>query len=116
MDEKRGTPESAPQYTGAKVGIIPETTKDLLKVLEYFRYTTGTTLDCAKDTGILRNSITWYVAMLEKMKLLQAVCLKPDKTTGFNAKHYSADPSNWHRQVLAEPTLFVEAGEKGGAA
>ena len=113
MDEKRGTPESAPQDTGAKVGIIPETTKDLLKVLEYFRYTTGTTLDCAKATGVLRNSITWYVAEFEKLRLLQAVCVKPDVTTGFKAKHYSADPSQWARVPASEQSLFQESEMKG---
>jgi hypothetical protein len=119
MTKEKGTPASAPpssSNSGAKVGNYSETTKDILKVLDYFRYTTGTTLDCAKQTGILRNSITWYVHDLEKVNLLQAVCHKPDTTTGRDAKHYSADPSKWHRQVLAEPTLFVEAGEKGGAA
>lgn len=39
--------------------------KDLCKILDYFRYTTGSTLDAALATGILRNSITWYVAYLE---------------------------------------------------
>lgn len=104
MDEKRGTPESAPRPTGAKVGKFSEISKDSLKVLEYFRYTTGTSLDCAKATGILRNSITWYIAMLEKMQLLEVVCVSPDRTTGFHAKHYSADPTTWGNGT----------GEKGG--
>ena len=112
MDEKRGTPESAPLTTGTKVGIIPETTKDSLKVLEYFRYTTGTTLDCAKATGVLRNSITWYVAEFERLRLLQAVCVKPDVTTGFKAKHYSAAPSQWER-VATDLSLFQESEMKG---
>ncbi len=34
MDEKRGTPESAPRPTGAKVGKFSEISKDLLKGLE----------------------------------------------------------------------------------
>lgn len=113
MDEKRGTPESAPQDTGAKVGNISEITKDSLKVLEYFRYTTGTTLDCAKATGVLRNSITWYVAEFEKLRLLQAVCVKPDVQTGFKAKHYSADPSQWARVPASEQSLFQESEMKG---
>ena len=117
MEKEKGTPASAPPstaLTGAKVGNYSETTKDLLKVLDYFRYTTGTTLDCAKATGILRNSITWYVRDLEKVKLLQAVCHKPDTTTGREAKHYSANPSDWKRAILKEPSLFVEAETKGG--
>lgn len=113
MDEKRGTPESAPQSTGAKVSNLSEITKDSLKVLEYFRYTTGTTLDCAKATGVLRNSITWYVAEFESLRLLQAVCVKPDVTTGFKAKHYSADPSQWARVPASEQSLFQESEMKG---
>lgn len=113
MDEKRGTPESAPPNTGAKVGNFSETTKDLLKVLEYFRYTVGTTLDCAKATGIPRNSITWYVRDLEKLRLLQAVCVKPNVQTGFKAKHYSADPSQWARVPASELSLFQESEMKG---
>ena len=113
MDEKRGTPESAPPNAGAKVSKYSETTKDLLKVLEYFRYTIGTTLDCAKTTGISRNSITWYVRELEKLKLLQTVCVKPDVQTGFKAKHYSSDPSQWARMPASEQSLFQESEMKG---
>ena len=69
--------------------------KDLCKILDYFRYTTGSTLDAALATGILRNSITWYVAYLENAGLLQAICIRRDRTTGYKAKHYSADPTLW---------------------
>lgn len=69
--------------------------KDLCKILDYFRYTTGSTLDAALATGILRNSITWYVAYLENAGLLQPICIKRDRTTGYKAKHYSADPALW---------------------
>ncbi len=69
--------------------------KDLCKILDYFRYTTGSTLDAALATGILRNSITWYVAYLENAGLLQPICIKRDRTTGYKAKHYSADPTLW---------------------
>ena len=113
MDVKRGTPESAPRHTGAKVVNLSEITKDSVKVLEYFRYKTGTTLDCAKATGVLRNSITWYVAEFEKLRLLQAVCVKPDVQTGFKAKHYSADPSQWMRVPASELSLFQESEMKG---
>ena len=69
--------------------------KDLCKILDYFRYKVGTTLDAALATGILRNSITWYVAYLEDAGMLQAICIKRDRTTGYKAKHYSADPALW---------------------
>lgn len=72
--------------------------KDLNKVLEYFRYTVGTTLDCFFATGVLRNCITWYVQDLEKMGLLQAIYTARDKRTHFLAKHYSADPSKWQKK------------------
>ena len=74
--------------------------KDITKVCAFFRYKTGTTLDAAIATGILRNSITWYVAQLEDMGLIQAVQRLPDKHTGRMAKHYSAQPSLWHQAVV----------------
>ncbi len=77
--------------------------KDISKVCAFFRYKTGTTLDAAIATGILRNSITWYVAQLEDMGLIQAVRRLPDKHTGRMAKHYSADPSTWHQAVVKQP-------------
>lgn len=80
--------------------------KDLCKILDYFRYKVGTTLDAALATGILRNSITWYVAYLENAGLLQAVCIKRDRTTGYKAKHYSADPGQWTQQPPQYPSLF----------
>lgn len=87
--------------------------KQIDKVLEYFRYNVGTSLDCATATGVLRNNITWYIAELEELGLLCAICRKPDTTTGFMAKHYSADRTKWkeppHWQQLS---LF---GKEGGA-
>lgn len=77
---------------------------DLCKVLDYFRYTVGTTLDCFFATGILRNCITWYVRDLENMGLLQAIYIARDRRTGFKAKHYSADPQKW--QCKPQSTQF----------
>jgi len=99
---KRNTAEAMPLTTAAKVG----KEKGLCKVLAYFRYKVGTSLDAALDLGILRNSITWYIDELEKMNMLQAVCRRADKTTGFMAKHYSADRSLWKRNVPQELDLF----------
>lgn len=69
--------------------------KDICKVLDYFRYKVGTTLDAAFATCVLRNSITYYVRELEHMGLLRAVCRKRDRNTGYMAKHYSADKGKW---------------------
>ena len=80
--------------------------KDIDKVWEFFRYTTGTTLDCAIATGVLRNSITYYVADLEKMKMLQPVWKSADSTTGRTAKHYSADPAMWVQRGAKQLELF----------
>lgn len=88
----------------AKVSI----SKDIEKVLEYFQYTTGTTLDVMLATGVLRNSVTWYVRELEELGLLQAIARKPDCHTGRLAKYYSANPELW---VCAKPrqlSLFEE--------
>lgn len=82
--------------------------KDLNKVLDYFRYTVGTTLDCFFATGVLRNCITWYVRDLENMGVLQAIYVAPDKRTHFLAKHYSADPSKWEKKPDAQLSLFKE--------
>lgn len=87
--------------------------KDIFKVWDFFRYKVGTTLDAALSTGILRNSITWYVAYLEKIGELQAVFVKPDIHTGFKAKHYSADPLKWSRKPLKrELDLFTDFGKE----
>jgi len=79
---------------------------DLHRVFEYYRYKVGSTLDAALATGILRNSITWYVSRLEKKGLLQVVCIKRDKTTGYMAKHYCADTRQWKCQVSRQLSLF----------
>lgn len=78
-----------------KVNNLNEKTKDLERVLQYYRYKVGTSLDCALQTGILRNSITWYIKDLTELGLLQAIKKAKDSTTGFLAKHYSADPKLW---------------------
>lgn len=79
---------------------------DLNRVLEYYFYNVGSTLDAAKATGILRNSITWYVSRLEKEGLLKVVCIELDRNTGYMAKHYSADPCKWKCQNAQQLSLF----------
>lgn len=98
---------AAPEtLSSAKVQNFMDESKDILKILAYFRYTIGTTLDAAQATGVLRNSITYYVDYLEKEGLLQAVSKRPDSTTGYLAKHYSADPAKWKRNVPRQLSLF----------
>lgn len=99
MREKRkGGANATPTTTDTKVTYQ----KDIDKVWEFFRYTIGTTLDCAIATGVLRNSITYYVADLENLDMLKVVRKAPDSTTGRIAKHYSADPEEW------KPTGYVQ--------
>lgn len=82
---------------------------DMAKVLDYFRYTVGTTLDCMFATGILRNSITWYVRDLERLGLLQAIYIAKDRRTHFYAKHYSANPAKWAQaKTNTQLSLFGE--------
>lgn len=90
----------------AKVQNFGDNIKDLTKVLDYFRYTTGTTLDCMLATGVLRNSITWYISYLQSIGALQTVCRQPDRHTGRFAKHYSADPSQWRKTNYQQLSLF----------
>lgn len=91
MNLKTKAAITAAPTTDAKV----RNEKDICKILEYFRYNTATTLDAMVETGILRNSITWYVAQLEEMGELQAVSINPDRRTRRMAKYYSADRSQW---------------------
>lgn len=80
--------------------------KDIEKVLDFFRYKTDTSLSCALETGLLRNSITWYISDLEDLGLLQAVSKGKDPTTGYRAKFYSADPQKWAKRPNPQLSLF----------
>lgn len=107
-------PDAADNYTEGNMDNAAKVhnPKDLYKILDFFRYKVGTTLDAALGTGILRNSITWYVSYLENEGLLQAVSIKRDRTTGYKAKHYSANPALWPQVVVPSatkyPSLFNE--------
>lgn len=96
MKEKRKAAEAA-QLTDVTNVHNP---KDLARILNYFRYKVGTSLDAMLSTGILRNSITWYIAQLEDAGLLKAIYTAKDKHTGFRAKHYSADTTKWPKASL----------------
>ena len=83
-------------------------TKDLFKVLEYFRYTTATTLMCFLATGILRNSLTWYVKFLEEAGMLRVAKKAADPFTGRVAKYYTADESKFPKVQCVQLDLFKE--------
>ena len=106
MELKKRATEAAPlNFNDANV----RNPNDMCKVLDYFRYTVGTTLDCMFATGVLRNCITWYVRDLERMGLLQAIYIAKDRRTHFYAKHYSADPAKWAQaKPDAQLSLFGE--------
>jgi predicted transcriptional regulator len=107
-ENKRGVQSTDPkreENTDAKV----IENKDICKVIDYFRYKVGTSLDCAKAVHVLRNSVTWYISILEKSKLLQAVSRRRDSTTGYLAKHYTADRRLWKAQTRKELDLFDES-------
>lgn len=81
--------------------------KDIIKVLDYFRYTTATTLDCMLSTGVPRNSITWYVVDLMNEGLLQVVYKRADIHTGRIAQYYSADENKWTKPRYKEGRLWT---------
>ena len=89
-----------------KLNNLNDKTKDLERVLQFFHYKVGTSLDCALSTGILRNSITWYICDLERLGLLQAIKKDKDKTTGFRAKYYSADQKLWCKQTFTQLNIW----------
>ncbi len=80
--------------------------KDVEKVLNYFQYNVGTSLDCAMATGILRNSITYYISFLIELGLLGIVRRDKDRTTRHWAFHYSADSSLWQKRRWLQLKLW----------
>ena len=104
----RHTPSTIKNITGAKVVNNGGNTKDLFKVLEYFRYTTATTLMCFLATGILRNSLTWYVKFLEEAGMLRVAKKAADPFTGRVAKYYTADESKFPKVQCVQLDLFKD--------
>lgn len=110
MTQKRRAANATPIKDTTKVS----KEKDITKVFEFFRYTTATTLDCMLATGILRNSITWYIRDLEAMGEIQAVCRKRDIHTKRVAKYYSANRDKWQKKPQRqELNLFGKEGNYG---
>ncbi|MGI6244011.1 MAG: hypothetical protein ACOYJK_10885 [Prevotella sp.] len=104
MSNKKRAANATPSTDSTKV----DNSKDITKVFEFFQYTTGTTLDCMLATGVLRNSITWYVRDLERMGELQAVCRKKDVHTRRLAKYYSANKDEWKPSKYVQLNIFGE--------
>lgn len=102
MTEKKRAANATPIKDNAKI----TNEKDITKVFDFFRYKTGTTLDCMLATGILRNSITWYVKDLEAMGVLQAVCRRKDAHTKRMAKYYSANRDEWQPNKYKQLNLW----------
>lgn len=107
MNKKQKAVRTAPKdvcltvsYATTKVEndseICKQNGRDCRITLEYFRKHIGTSLDCAFETGILRNSITYDIQQLERTGLLRAMYKAPDSRTGCKAKYYSANPANWY--------------------
>lgn len=109
MEKKKRAANATPSTHSAKIG----NEKDITKVFEYFRYKTGTTLDCMLATGVLRNSITWYVRDLERMGELQAVCRKKDIHTKRLAKYYSANKDDWKPSKYIQLDIFGKEADYG---
>ena len=82
--------------------------KDVERVLKYFRYNIGTSLDCALATGILRNSITYYISDLIDLGMLGIVRKDKDRTTRHWAFHYSADVSLWQKRRWVQLKLWED--------
>lgn len=110
--KRKGSRNDRPQLNNtAKVTKF----KDITKVLDYFRYKVGTTLDVALELSLLRNSVTWYVRELEAMGLLRAIYKRPDATTGYKAKHYSANPNLWGRNTQPQQLSLFSQKEMEGS-
>lgn len=66
---------------------------DIDKLLEFFTRTSATTLEAMAGTGILRNSITYYVRHLERNGSIVVIGKRLDRLTGRPAKVYTAAPA-----------------------
>lgn len=118
--EKRGTavavtPQSDTVYTSAKVDNSNEKSKDLVRLLAYFAIQPSTTLDAMLGTGILRNSITWYVDYAEHAGFIKTVFKGKDKHTNRVAKYYSSNPKDWKNKTVKEPNLFDNINTEGAS-
>lgn len=97
--QRAATPK---KKNSAKIQNSEHMGKDMSAVYSYFMFNTCTTRDAEEVTGVHRESITWYVSMLEAEGLLVAVYQAPDRNTKRISKYYSANPEVW-AQYAAKP-------------
>lgn len=95
-----------PNMENVKSDANVPTSKDICKVFHFFRYNVGTSLDCSLATGVMRCSITWYIAYLEQEDMLMAIYCKPDQTTGHRAKYYTANKNLWRKPLINELSIW----------
>ena len=81
--------------------------KEIKKVLLYYKRHHNTTLGAARDLGIERANVCWYVKDLMDMGFIQVIYRAPDYKTGFFAKFYSANPAEW-KENYKQLNLFGE--------
>jgi hypothetical protein len=105
---KKESPNKGQEIDFAKLAKPEENPKDLERIYLWYKENVGTTLDAALATGILRNSITYYVDHLECAKKLQAIYKDYDKTTHKMAKHYTANQTLWTKPKYVQLSLFEE--------
>lgn len=106
--KKKESPNKGQELDFAKLAKPEENPKDFKRIYFWFKKNVGTTLDAALATGILRNSITYYVDHLETAGLLQAIHKDYDKTTHRIAKHYTANQTLWAKPKYVQLSLFDE--------
>lgn len=114
MEQKKRATGAAPCNTKTNLPAKVMKDSDLSKVYRYFLNNVATSLECAFAVDRLRNSVTWYIDMLEQSGKLMAVRRGRDPYTGRTAKFYTADRSKWpERKPDSQLTLF---NKEGGAA
>jgi hypothetical protein len=81
--------------------------KEIVRVLLYYKSHRDTTLGAARELGIERANICWYVSDLIKAGLLECIYRAPGRKTKFFAKYYTADERYW-RKNRKQLNLFME--------
>lgn len=102
------TPNTTKNNTSAKVLNIPDVSKDMNVILDFFRYVEETRLGASLRTGILLGSVCRYVDYLLKIGALQVVKIAPDKRTKHDAQYLSADVTKWQKPKFVQLSLFEE--------
>ena len=108
MNTKRkgATLSNTPTEAGAKVANFPDVRKDMLEVLDFFRYVEETRLGASLRTGILLGSVCRYVDYLLKIGALTVTKIAPDARTKHDAQYLSANPDLWDKPRYVQLSLF----------